>query len=215
MRICVYGAGAIGGFIGARLAQAGEDVTLLARGPHLAAMRERGLRLLADGRKPPSGPRPRQCCEAGEQDYDRRPQGLGRGRRRRGDAAAAGPRDGGGHGGERPALVVFPWARGTLARPAAQEPRSRGQAMAGHRPGAGHRLRRLSRGGGRGARRDPPYLGRPLQPRRARRQPLAPGRGAEPRPSSAPASRHRSRPTSGPRSGSSSGAMSPSTPSAR
>ena len=45
MKIVIAGAGAIGGYIGARLAQAGADVTLLARGPHLQAMRERGLRV--------------------------------------------------------------------------------------------------------------------------------------------------------------------------
>lgn len=50
MRVAIVGAGATGGFLGARLAQAGEDVTLIARGAHLAAMRERGLTVLgADG----------------------------------------------------------------------------------------------------------------------------------------------------------------------
>ena len=50
MRICIVGAGAIGGFLGAKLALAGEDVTLIARGPHLAAIQRDGLRLLmADG----------------------------------------------------------------------------------------------------------------------------------------------------------------------
>ena len=43
MRIVIAGAGAIGGYIGARLARAGADVVLFARGPHLQAMRERGL----------------------------------------------------------------------------------------------------------------------------------------------------------------------------
>ena len=43
MKFCIVGAGATGGFLGARLARAGEDVTLVARGPHLAAMRERGV----------------------------------------------------------------------------------------------------------------------------------------------------------------------------
>ena len=43
MKICVVGAGAIGGLLGARLAVAGEDVTLIARGPHLEAIRSRGL----------------------------------------------------------------------------------------------------------------------------------------------------------------------------
>ena len=45
MRYVVLGAGAVGGAIGGRLADAGHDVVLLARGPHATAMRERGLRL--------------------------------------------------------------------------------------------------------------------------------------------------------------------------
>ncbi len=50
MRIVIVGAGAIGGYIGARLARAGADVVLFARGPHLRAMQERGLRVTgADG----------------------------------------------------------------------------------------------------------------------------------------------------------------------
>ncbi len=46
MKIAVFGAGAIGGYMGAKLALAGEDVTLVARGAHLAAMQQRGLRLI-------------------------------------------------------------------------------------------------------------------------------------------------------------------------
>ena len=49
MRICIYGAGAIGGYVGAQLAHAGADVSLVARGPHLKAMRENGLRLRIGG----------------------------------------------------------------------------------------------------------------------------------------------------------------------
>ena len=45
MRYVIAGAGAIGAYIGARMAAAGEDVTLFARGPHLAAMQERGVRV--------------------------------------------------------------------------------------------------------------------------------------------------------------------------
>lgn len=45
MRYIIYGAGAIGGVIGARLFQAGHDVTLIARGGHLEAIRRDGLRL--------------------------------------------------------------------------------------------------------------------------------------------------------------------------
>jgi len=43
MRFLIVGAGAIGAYIGARMAQAGLDVTLVARGPHLRAMQERGV----------------------------------------------------------------------------------------------------------------------------------------------------------------------------
>ena len=46
MRVAILGAGATGGFLGARLARAGTDVVLIARGPHLQAMRESGLRLI-------------------------------------------------------------------------------------------------------------------------------------------------------------------------
>src|SRR5262245_33723782 len=43
MRIAVMGSGGVGGFFGGRLAHAGADVTFIARGAHLAAMREHGL----------------------------------------------------------------------------------------------------------------------------------------------------------------------------
>jgi 2-dehydropantoate 2-reductase len=43
----VAGAGAIGAYIGARLARIGQDVTLFARGPHLAAMQARGVRVVS------------------------------------------------------------------------------------------------------------------------------------------------------------------------
>ena len=49
MKICVVGAGAIGGLLAAKLAALGHDVSVVVRGPHLAAMRERGLTLQADG----------------------------------------------------------------------------------------------------------------------------------------------------------------------
>jgi uncharacterized protein YbjT (DUF2867 family) len=45
MKVCVYGAGAIGGQVAAMLARSGVDVSVVARGPHLAAMREKGLTL--------------------------------------------------------------------------------------------------------------------------------------------------------------------------
>jgi 2-dehydropantoate 2-reductase len=45
MRFLIAGAGAIGAYIGARMAQAGVDVTLFARGPHLRAMKENGVQV--------------------------------------------------------------------------------------------------------------------------------------------------------------------------
>lgn len=45
MRIAVLGAGAVGGYYGAKLARAGHEVTFIARGAHLAAIRERGLEI--------------------------------------------------------------------------------------------------------------------------------------------------------------------------
>jgi 2-dehydropantoate 2-reductase len=47
MRIVIAGAGAIGGYIGAKLARAGADVVLFARGPHLHAMQNRGLSVIS------------------------------------------------------------------------------------------------------------------------------------------------------------------------
>jgi 2-dehydropantoate 2-reductase len=51
MRICVFGAGAIGGNFAARLANAGNEVSVLARGKHLEAIRAKGLVLIAGDKK--------------------------------------------------------------------------------------------------------------------------------------------------------------------
>jgi 2-dehydropantoate 2-reductase len=70
MRICIYGAGAIGGLLGARLALSGQEVTLIARGPHLAAMKEKGLRLRIEGQELTARPAATDSpAEAGPQDY--------------------------------------------------------------------------------------------------------------------------------------------------
>jgi 2-dehydropantoate 2-reductase len=69
LKVCVFGAGAIGGYLGAQLARAGVEVSLVARGAHLAAMHHRGLRLQIDGEERiahlPCTDRP---AELGEQD---------------------------------------------------------------------------------------------------------------------------------------------------
>jgi len=49
MKICIYGAGAIGGYLGVQLAQAGFDVSMVARGKTLDAIKFKGLRLLING----------------------------------------------------------------------------------------------------------------------------------------------------------------------
>ncbi len=71
MRFVIYGAGGIGGTIGARLFQHGHDVLLIARGAHLAAIKERGLRFVSasiDERLPiPAVAHPR---EANLDEYD-------------------------------------------------------------------------------------------------------------------------------------------------
>lgn len=70
MKICIYGAGAIGGYMGAELARSGVDVSLIARGPHLAAMRENGLKLRIAGEEHITHP---TCtdnpAELGPQDF--------------------------------------------------------------------------------------------------------------------------------------------------
>lgn len=70
MRICIFGAGAIGGFMGAELALAGADVTLIARGPHLAAMQKDGLKLIRDGQEKVAKVRAFEtAAQAGPQDF--------------------------------------------------------------------------------------------------------------------------------------------------
>lgn len=72
MRVCIVGAGAIGGYLGARLALAGAEVTLIARGAHLEAIRRDGLTVeYADGASEVARPAlaTAAMAEAGPQDY--------------------------------------------------------------------------------------------------------------------------------------------------
>ncbi|MGC8475458.1 MAG: 2-dehydropantoate 2-reductase [Acetobacteraceae bacterium] len=70
MRIAIFGAGAIGGFLGAKLAAAGTaEVTFIARGPHLAAMQAHGVRLISGDETITVHPRcVADAAEAGPQD---------------------------------------------------------------------------------------------------------------------------------------------------
>lgn len=70
MKLCIFGAGAMGGWIGGLLARQGVDVTLIARGPHLAAMKERGLTVRMNGEQFVTHPKLTDDPEeAGPQDY--------------------------------------------------------------------------------------------------------------------------------------------------
>jgi 2-dehydropantoate 2-reductase len=71
MKICIFGAGAIGGYMAVKLVQAGADVSLVARGPHLAAMRDNGLTLIEeDGQETTVAVRASDDpAELGVQDY--------------------------------------------------------------------------------------------------------------------------------------------------
>jgi 2-dehydropantoate 2-reductase len=51
MKICIYGAGAVGGLVAGRLAQSGHDVSVVARGAHLTAILAHGLRIASDGKE--------------------------------------------------------------------------------------------------------------------------------------------------------------------
>ncbi len=69
MRFLIAGAGAIGGYMGALMSRAGLDVTLFARGAHLAAMRDRGLRVLSEAGDFETRPRViADLAEAGQPD---------------------------------------------------------------------------------------------------------------------------------------------------
>jgi 2-dehydropantoate 2-reductase len=71
MRICIFGAGAIGGYVAAKLAATPAiDLSLVARGPHLEAMRTKGLKLIEDGKESVHTVRAEQDpAKLGPQDY--------------------------------------------------------------------------------------------------------------------------------------------------
>ncbi|NOE32205.1 2-dehydropantoate 2-reductase [Ruegeria sp. HKCCD7318] len=71
MKVCIFGAGAIGGYVAAKLAQTDVDVSVVARGPHLVAMQEKGLTLQEDGQDPINVPirASDNAADLGPQDY--------------------------------------------------------------------------------------------------------------------------------------------------
>ena len=126
-KICVVGAGAIGGLLAAKFALAGEDVTVIDQGAHLAAIQKNGLKLeWHDGKVQTAKMKAvNKATEAGKQDIVvlavkahfldqvvRRYRFDARSRHRRADRA------------ERPAVVVLPEARRPVRQPPAGKPRS-------------------------------------------------------------------------------------------
>jgi 2-dehydropantoate 2-reductase len=71
MKICIFGAGAIGGYMAVKLVQAGVDVSIVARGAHLAAIQSRGLTLVEEGADPVTVPvrASANAADLGVQDY--------------------------------------------------------------------------------------------------------------------------------------------------
>ena len=70
MKVCIFGAGAIGGYMAVLLKQGGADVSLVARGAHLAAIRKNGLRLLiGDQERVAEMPASSDPNDLGPQDY--------------------------------------------------------------------------------------------------------------------------------------------------
>jgi hypothetical protein len=70
MKICIYGAGAIGGYIGLMLRRAGANVSLIARGSHLEAIRKGGLKLqIGGGELSAEMPASSNPADLGPQDY--------------------------------------------------------------------------------------------------------------------------------------------------
>lgn len=65
MKICIYGAGAIGGYLAVRLATTGNEVSVVARGGHLEAIKKNGLTLIADGQETNS----RLSCSDNPEDF--------------------------------------------------------------------------------------------------------------------------------------------------
>ena len=70
MKVCIFGSGATGGYMGVELARAGAEVSLVARGAHLQAIRENGLKLLiGEEERVAHAPATDDPKELGPQDY--------------------------------------------------------------------------------------------------------------------------------------------------
>ena len=161
----MFGAGSVGGYLAGFLAQGGADVSVVARGAHLAAIRANGLTVetpdAAINVKLPASDDP---AELGPQDaVHGHGEGAGAARGRRHHRAAARPGHTGGVPDERHPVVVFPRAWRPARRPPPAAPRSRRCAVERGRAaprdrrhllaglfGAGPGVVRLLTGAGRG-----------------------------------------------------------------
>ncbi len=210
MKIAIIGAGAIGGYVGVKLALAGEDVTFIVRGANLDGdPRQRheaghARRHRARGAQREGHQRLRRGRGAGHRGAgDEGPSG---GSRRAGPAAAARAADRGRDDAERHPVLVLPRCRRRVRRHPGQKRRPDRSAQRDDPGQPDHRLRglpglRVDRAGRRQAHR-----GRSLPDRRARRphhRARDAGVGVLHR---MPVSRPRCSTTSAPRSGSSCGA---------
>ena len=180
MKIAIFGAGAIGGYLAVKLHQAGAEVSVIARGPHLAAIRENGLTLKSEGETVTVRlPCTDKAAEAGPQDYvivTLKANGL----------PAAAPQIAKLMGPDT-ALVTgingipywyFYGLDGPWRDRVGRKRRSGRQAVAAPAAAPGDRLRRLSGGRSDRARRDRAHLWQPLHPGRAGRQQKRARRGA-------------------------------------
>ena len=169
MRICIYGAGAIGGYLGVQLALAGEEITLIARGGASGGYAEEWAQIahrwrrasstsVLHGRSQRSGP-------SGLRDHHA--QGALGSCDRAADAADARTGYGSGQCSKRRAVVVLPRPRGSVARPPPRDRRSGWSSVGRYRARARHRLRRVSSNRGRGAWSDPASGRQPFHPGRA------------------------------------------------
>ncbi len=217
MKICIYGAGAIGGYMAVMMKRSGADVSLVARGAHLAAMKEKGLTLkIGDETFTEHMPATNDPRELGPQDYVI----IGLKAHQAWESAE--------HMrplfGPSTAVVTaqngVPWwyfygLGEQYAASAARKRRSRGPPVERDRPGARDRLHRLSRHRDHRAGRDPAHLRQSVRARRA--EPATVRRGWRSLPTSwrPAASSRASMTTFATTSGSSSGAISASTRSPR
>ena len=142
MRICIFGAGAIGGYLGAKLAAAGAEVSLVARGPHLEAMRRQrpdARSRAAETTVPVSASRRSGGARpAGLRDHH--PEGaFGAGGASAGMQPLLGPDTAVVTASERRALVVLPRLGGPLDGTRLESGRSRRRAV-GRRSGRSGRI---------------------------------------------------------------------------